>query len=109
MKARLCKIHLADNNQWRAPMRKTQQNLLWVVYKMTVVGKYTGMNAVCEQSEWDAMELARPGYHTLVKSGIADEAEAERLARGTSGDAIPRKTRDALLTKPFESPTTDRG
>ena len=61
--------------------------VMWVVYKMTIAGKHTGINAVCEQSEWDAMELAWPGYHTLVKSGIASEAEAERLARGLSGDA----------------------
>jgi hypothetical protein len=88
---------------------KPQKNVSWVVYQMNMVGKHTGMNAVCEQSEWDAMELARPGYHTLIKSGITDEAEAERLARGTSGDAIPRKTRDQLLTKPLESPTPGRG
>jgi hypothetical protein len=53
----------------------------WVVYLMSVHGKPAGMNAVCEQSEWDAMELARPGYHTLVRSGIVSEAEADRIAR----------------------------
>ena len=40
---------------------------------------------VREQSEWEAMELARPGYHTLVRAGIANEAEAEALARDMSG------------------------
>ena len=90
-------------------MRKTQKDQSWVVYRMTMVGKYTGMKAVCEQSEWDAMELARPGYHTLIRSGILGEAEAERIARGTSGDAHPRHTRDALLTGPLESrKPTDR-
>jgi hypothetical protein len=83
----------------------TRKTVTWVVYKMTVAGKYTGMNAVCEQSEWDAMELARPGYHTLVRSGIADEGEAERLARGTAGDTVPRKTRDLPATPPPDSPT----
>jgi hypothetical protein len=68
-------------------MPKPDKAASWVVYLMTVYGKESAMNAVCEQAEWDAMELARPGYHTLVKSGIASEAEAERLARGTSGDA----------------------
>ena len=63
----------------------------WVVYLMSIHGKEAGMNAVCEQGEWDAMELARPGYHTLVKSGIANECEAERLARGTSGDPLRRR------------------
>jgi hypothetical protein len=63
---------------------------LWVVYKMTVRGKPDPLNAVCKQSEWDAMELARPGYHTLVRAGITSENEADRLARGTSGDSKPR-------------------
>src|SRR5262249_32629167 len=42
-----------------------------------------GRNAVCAQGEWDAMERANPGHHTLVKGGIATEGEAERLARST--------------------------
>ena len=74
-------------------MAKSNGAVLWVVYRMTVYGKASAMNAVCEQSEWDAMELAYPGYHTLVKSGITSEAEAERLARGTSGDPTPRTPR----------------
>jgi hypothetical protein len=49
------------------------------------------MNAVCEQSEWDEMERARPGYHTLIRAGITNEGEAERLARGTSGDPKGRR------------------
>ena len=49
----------------------------WVVYRMTQ-HKGEPMSAVCEQREWEAMEAARPGYHTLVRSGIANEAEAER-------------------------------
>ena len=67
-------------------MRKAEQVGPWVVYRMTVPGK-PAVNAVCEQAEWDAMELAHPGRHTLVRSGITNEAEAEKLARGTSGDA----------------------
>jgi hypothetical protein len=59
----------------------------WVVYKMTLYGKPIGVNAVCEQAEWDAMELSRPGYHQLIQSGIATEGEAERLAR--SGQSSP--------------------
>jgi hypothetical protein len=62
----------------------------WVVYLMTLNKNGGRMNAVCEQSEWDAMEQARPGYHTLIRSGITSESEAELLARGTSGDAKPR-------------------
>lgn len=59
----------------------------WVVYRMTLHNQQEPVNAVCEQGEWEAMELARPGYHKLVQSGIASEGEAEKLARGTSGDA----------------------
>jgi hypothetical protein len=68
------------------------KNLLWVVYQMHVRGNADGMNAVCEQSEWDAMELAQPGQHKLIRAGIANEAEAERLARGSSGDPVKRRS-----------------
>jgi hypothetical protein len=72
-------------------MRKAENRVSWVVYKMTLANKPEGMNAVCEQSEWDAMELDRPGYHTLIRAHITDEAEAEKLARGTSGDPKARQ------------------
>jgi hypothetical protein len=68
-------------------MKKTEQVVLWVVYQMTLHGKQDGGKAVCEQVEWDAMERAQPGFHTLVQAGITSEGEAERLARaGTVGD-----------------------
>jgi hypothetical protein len=67
------------------------EDISWVVYKMTLHGKADQVNAICEQSEWDAMELARPGYHTLVQANILDESQAERLARGTTGDAKSRR------------------
>lgn len=62
-------------------MREIEKVVSWVVYRMTIHGKPTGMNAVCEQSEWEAMEVAAPGYHTLILAGITNEGEAERLAR----------------------------
>jgi hypothetical protein len=58
---------------------------MWVVYKMNVGGNVAGPNAVCEQGEWDEMERARPGHHALVREGIANEGEAERLARESPG------------------------
>jgi len=67
-------------------MRKTEESVWFVVYRMTIHGKPTQMNAVCEQNEWDAMESKRPGYHTLVLAGIANEGEAERVARSTPHD-----------------------
>jgi hypothetical protein len=63
----------------------------WVVYRMTVHGKPSGMNAVCEQGEWDAMELAQPGHHTLILAGITNEGEAERLARSAPTDGNTNK------------------
>jgi hypothetical protein len=68
-------------------MRKTEPSMLWVVYRMTMHGKPSGRSAVCEQREWEAMERAQPGYHTLVVAGITNEGEAERLARSGTGDA----------------------
>jgi hypothetical protein len=57
---------------------------------MTIYRQAEPMHAVCSQEEWDAMERARPGHHQLVQAGIASEREAELLARGTSGDPLPR-------------------
>lgn len=71
-------------------MRKLEKTVTWAVYLMTVYKRAERIRAVCEQSEWDAMELARPGYHQLVKGGIASETEAELLARSdpTGGPLI---------------------
>lgn len=69
-------------------MRMSSRNPLWAVYLKTIKisQKTVAMNAVCEQSEWDAMNKAEPGVHTLVRGRIETEEEAEKLARGTSGD-----------------------
>lgn len=53
----------------------------WVVYRMKQRGNQPTHNAVCSQTEWDAMELADPGHHTLIRDHIMNEGEAERLAR----------------------------
>ncbi len=75
------------------------KKLLWVVYKMAVRGNPNGMNAVCEQSEWDAMELAKPGQHELIRRDIASEGEAEKLARGTAGDPVKRRSREEIVAQ----------
>ncbi len=67
-------------------MRRTGANTTWVVYRMTLPKQAVGGNVVCEQAEWDEIERTRPGYHTLLFSGIKTEQEAEKLARGTAGD-----------------------
>ena len=58
----------------------------WVVYQMTLHKRPEGMRAVCTREDWDAMERARPGYHTLLQAGFPSERDAELIARGTSGD-----------------------
>ena len=60
---------------------RAPENASWVVYLMAVRGHATGVRAVCERGEWEAMERAQPGRHTLIQSGIATEGEAERAAR----------------------------
>jgi hypothetical protein len=75
---------------------RTEKKMLWVVYQTTLGGKQgksATMNVICEQGEWDAMELAQPGHRTLVQAGITSEAEAERLARGSAGDALSARAK----------------
>ncbi len=67
-------------------MSKPEESVTWAVYQVGTQEKTAGLNVVCEQAEWDELERARPGYHTLVRGGIPNEGEAELLARGTSGD-----------------------
>jgi hypothetical protein len=78
-------------------MRKTESVESWVVYTMAVQGKGSHANGVrhvvCEQAEWDVIEQDQSGKYTLVRAGITNESEAEKLARGTSGDAKARLSR----------------
>ena len=72
----------------------------WVVYSMPVKGSAERARGICEQWEWDAMELARPGVNTLIQGGIAHEGEAERLARGSSGETPPRTATRTITSWP---------
>jgi hypothetical protein len=79
--------------KWEGRMtRKQRMMVAWVVYKMNLAGP-GGPNAVCEQAEWDALELANPGRRTLIKAGITNEPEAERLARESPGGTAPGAAR----------------
>jgi hypothetical protein len=71
-------------------MRPTVTCVAWVVYRMTLREHSFAGNVVCEQREWDALDAARPGFHTLLHSGLKTEQEAEKLARGTAGDDYGR-------------------
>jgi hypothetical protein len=52
-------------------MRKSGEPVAWVVYQMLLAKKPEAMNVVCEQGEWDAMELARPGLPAGPRSAPA--------------------------------------
>src|SRR5437762_5640447 len=39
-------------------MKKTGESMMWVIYRMTIHGKASGMNAVCEQGEAVKMGLS---------------------------------------------------
>jgi len=73
-------------------MRKSEIVEQWVVYE-AIQGAQLGMKSVCVQSEWEKIKLHQPGLNRLIQQGIASETEAEILARGTSGDVKPRKTK----------------
>jgi hypothetical protein len=66
-------------------MRKTEEIVSWVVYRMALQKNPLGGVAICEQAEWDEMETANPGHHALIQDGIASETEAEKLARSQPG------------------------
>ncbi len=83
---------------------KSRRVAQWVVYQVSVKGQVEGPNAVCDQEEWDAMEKERPGANRLIRSGITSEGEAERLARGKSGDPVPRGHRAIQGESPIVAP-----
>jgi len=64
----------------------------WVVYE-AVLGHDPGRRWVCKQSEWEAIELRHPGHNKLIQQGIISETDAEKLARGTSGDVQKRRSK----------------
>lgn len=68
---------------------KQKPDELWAVYQNNHDKKHGGgLNVICAQEEWDALERSQPGCHILIRAGITNEAEAELLARGTSGDRL---------------------
>jgi len=73
-------------------VKQEASNVTWVVYLMTMHKRTEKICAVCQQNEWDAMELARPGYHHLIRGGIATEVEAEKLARCDPTGGAPVNT-----------------
>ena len=50
-------------------MRKSAQAGPWAVYQMTVQGQ-AGPKVICFQHEWEVIEKATPGLHSLIKDEI---------------------------------------
>jgi hypothetical protein len=82
--------------------RSSQQVQTWVIYQSVAKGVASGTHGVCDQADWDRMERSSPGRQILIQTGIGSEAAAERLARGTRGDPVPRKS-PAKLTPAVSS------
>lgn len=87
-------------------MRNTSVCRAWAVYRMTLPKNVPGGNVVCEQREWDALEAARPGFHTLLHANIGTEQEAERLARGTAHEIAGPVVKKATQLAPLFSTTS---
>jgi hypothetical protein len=67
----------------------------WAVYWMPMKAGEEPVRAICAQAEWEAMDRAKPGYYTLIQGNMPSEGQAERLARGKSGETPPRGTKAA--------------
>ena len=76
---------------WIYRKRSSGGKIFAVVHDHTGTLQCVIDRSALKQSEWDAMELANPGYHTLVRDGIANEPEAEALARDLSGYVEPKR------------------
>jgi hypothetical protein len=70
-------------------MRRSEEAPKWVVYE-TITGPDSGRKSVCTAADWSALMESKPDENRLVMEGIANENEADKLARGTSGDKPPR-------------------
>lgn len=74
-------------------MRELPRVEKWAVYE-TLTGPTAGRRTVCSAGEWKSIQAIEPGKHKVIREGITDESEAEKLARGTSGDIKSRHTID---------------
>ena len=79
-------------------MRESPKVQPWIVYE-TLTGPNAGRRSVCTNEEWKVIELRDSVTNRLVQAGILAENEAEKLARGTSGDL---KVRPQALRPKFE-------
>src|SRR3954468_7467243 len=78
----------------------------WVVYQ-SVQGKQMGAKSICDQREWEALERANPGANLLIASGLTSESQAEKLARGTSGDVKKRAVAGRKISRFQNNPDAE--
>jgi hypothetical protein len=71
-------------------MRTSNEVQAWAVYEIAAKGAEPATKAMCDQREWVQIEKSGAGRYTLIRGHITNEGEAERLARGTSGDTKPK-------------------
>lgn len=71
-------------------MRYVSVATSWTVYEIAAKGKDPATRGMCDHSDWLEIEKTGAGRFTLLRDGITNEGEAERLARGTFGDTKPR-------------------
>jgi hypothetical protein len=72
-------------------MATEEKDVAWVVYRMTLHGKPQGVNAVCEQSEWEAMEQSQPAI--THSSRPASRTKAKRRDWHAACLGAPRPAR----------------
>ena len=78
----------------------------WVVYRAAVIGKLGGHNATCSQQEWETMERAQAGLHTLIREKIPSESQAEQLARSLQTlPPVPKAPRKPTVRAPRPVPS----
>jgi hypothetical protein len=67
-------------------------------------GNDSGCVTLSSQREWDDMDRAQPGRYTLIRAGITNEGEAERLARTSKPvpTVPPRPTSETPASFPHE-------
>ena len=74
-------------------MRKFEQDESWVIYQVVSKGLVSGPNAVCEQAEWDEMEVLAGVPSPSSSSGSRPRASPSGWRGGpqvTPSRAVPR-------------------
>lgn len=72
------------NPQQGELMRESKMHK-WVVYEIET-GPQSGMKSVCTAEDWKVVQARNSVVCRPIREGIESETEAEKLARGSSGD-----------------------